>query len=111
MSHGQPGSWRSELGYLSEGPSLASSQRPLSDTLGHWDRESSLRPGQYTAMLRTPASENGENIEDSERTKVVMRSQVITMKVIVLSVSGSPRQDNRNPNGLVKCLHHFYSEH
>ena len=60
---GQSGAWRAELGYLREGPSLASSQRPLSDTLGHWDRESSLSPGQYTAMLRTPAS---ENIEDSE---------------------------------------------
>ena len=52
---------RLELYYLSEGPSLASSQRPLSDTLRHWDMESSLSPGQYTAMLRTPASENSKN--------------------------------------------------
>ena len=66
---GQSGSLKSDLGYLREGPSLASSQRPLSDTLGHWDRESSLRPGQYTAMLRTPASENIEDSDESGNAK------------------------------------------
>ena len=71
---------------------MASSQRPLSETLGHWDTESSLSPGQYTAILLTPASENSEAL-----LRILTR-----MNVVILSQAEG---DNNESDSFVSVRH------